>query len=154
MPDYSALDNPSILTYVFYPRDDFGICPAYGFDHFVHVAEGVSIHCRFYKADESRPWILYFHGNGEVVSDYEEISFFFLKYKMNLVVADYRGYGKSSGAPTLRDIASDGHIIYESVKKELDRLPSAEQHQGTHHRKRFPQHHPAHCSSWRTCHGD
>lgn len=119
MPDYSEIDRPSVLTYVFYPRDDFSTCPRWGFDHFVPVAEGISVHCRFYKEDKDRPWILYFHGNGEVASDYDEISIFYLKYGINLIVADYRGYGKSTGNPTLTDISRDAHIIYDSVKKEL-----------------------------------
>lgn len=119
MPDYSEVDHPSVLVYVFYPRNDFSPCPRYGFDHFVSVAENVSLHCRFYKDNDSWPWILYFHGNGEVVSDYDEISLFYLKNKMNLVVVDYRGYGKSTGEPTLTDISQDAHIVYGAIKKEL-----------------------------------
>ncbi len=120
MPDYSEVDRPSVLVYVFYPRDAFSACPRYGFDHFVPVAEDVSLHCRFYKDNDSWPWILYFHGNGEVVSDYDEISLFYLKNKINLVVADYRGYGKSTGESTLTDISQDAHIVYDAVKKELE----------------------------------
>ncbi len=121
MPDYSEIDNPSVLTYLFYPRDDFSPCPPFGFDHFVSVADGVSIHCRFYKGADNWTWVLFFHGNGEVVSDYDEISPFFFKYRMNLVVADYRGYGKSTGSPTLTDISHDAHMVYDSVKKELEK---------------------------------
>ena len=119
MPAYSAIDRTSVLTYVFYPRETFSTCPRWGFDHFVSVAEGVLIHCRFYKENDSWPWVLHFHGNGEVVSDYDEIAIFYLKYGLNLVVADYRGYGKSTGEPTLTDISRDAQIIYDSVTKEL-----------------------------------
>lgn len=120
MPDYSAIDRSSALTYIFYPRDTFSTCPRWGFDCFITVAEGIVVHCRFYKENDGWPWVLHFHGNGEVVSDYDEISLFYLKYGMNLVVADYRGYGKSTGEPTLTDISSDAHIIYNSVRKELE----------------------------------
>jgi len=119
MPDYSAIDRSSALTYVFYPRDTFSTCPRWGFDCFMTVAEGIVVHCRFYKENDGWPWVLHFHGNGEVVSDYDEISLFYLKYGINLVVADYRGYGKSTGEPTLTNITSDAHIIYNSVRKEL-----------------------------------
>jgi hypothetical protein len=80
MPDYSKIDVPEVLSYVFYPRDESGPCPKYAFDHFIPVAETVALHCRFYEQDknDSRPWILYFHGNGEVVSDYDEIALFYL----------------------------------------------------------------------------
>ena len=119
MPDYSAIDSPSILPYIFYPRDTFSICPRWGFDLFVTVAEGVFVHCRFYKENDTWPWVLHFHGNGEVVSDYDETAIFYLKYGINLIVADYRGYGKSTGNPTLTDISHDAQIIYNATKKEL-----------------------------------
>ena len=119
MPDYSAIDRTSLLTYVFYPRETFSTCPRWGFDCFITVAENIFVHCRFYKENDNWPWVLHFHGNGEVVSDYDEIAIFYLKYGINLVVADYRGYGKSTGDPTLTDISSDAHIICDSVIRTL-----------------------------------
>jgi hypothetical protein len=119
MPDYTEIDRSSILTYIFYPRDTSSTCPRWGFDHFVPVADDISLHCRFYKENDSWPWVLHFHGNGEVVSDYDEIAIFYLKYGINLVVVDYRGYGKSTGEPTLTDISQDAHIVFDSVTKEL-----------------------------------
>jgi pimeloyl-ACP methyl ester carboxylesterase len=67
------------------------------------------------------PWILFFHGNGEVVSDYDEISPFYHQKKLNLVVADYRGYGASNGIPTLTDLIHDSHLIFKEVREELSR---------------------------------
>jgi alpha-beta hydrolase superfamily lysophospholipase len=67
------------------------------------------------------PWILFFHGNGEVVSDYDEISPFYHQKGLNLVVADYRGYGVSSGIPTLTDLAQDAHDIFKQVREDLSR---------------------------------
>ena len=61
------------------------------------------------------------HGNGEVVSDYDEISPFYHQKGLNLVVADYRGYGVSSGIPTLTDLAQDAHDIFKQVREDLSR---------------------------------
>jgi alpha-beta hydrolase superfamily lysophospholipase len=119
MPDYSKIDIPEVLSYVFYPRDESGPCPRYAFDHFIPVAEAVALHCRFYEEDKAWPWILYFHGNGEVVSDYDEIALFYFKHSLNLVVVDYRGYGKSNGTPTVTDMSRDSRKVYESVKTAL-----------------------------------
>lgn len=119
MPDYTKIDDPSVLTYVFYPREESGPCPKYAFDGFVHVADDAAVHCRFYKENDAWPWLLYFHGNGEVVSDYDEIALFYFKYKLNIVVSDYRGYGKSTGTPTVTDVSQDAHRIYDSVKTQL-----------------------------------
>jgi uncharacterized protein len=119
MPDYTPLDNSSAIGYIFYPRDTHSPCPAFGFDLMVPVGDDVSISCRFFKGNPEWPWILFFHGNGEVVSDYDEISPFYFKRKINLVVADYRGYGKSGGIPTVSDMLGDAHLVYEAVRKEL-----------------------------------
>jgi fermentation-respiration switch protein FrsA (DUF1100 family) len=56
-----------------------------------------------------------------VVSDYDEISPFYYQRKMNLVVADYRGYGGSSGTPTLTGLIQDAHVIFKEVREELSR---------------------------------
>jgi pimeloyl-ACP methyl ester carboxylesterase len=119
MMDYSLIDHPSILRFIFYPRKDFTFCPKNGFDLSVEVGEGASIFCRFYMGHREWPWILFFHGNGEVVSDYDEISPFYHQKELNLVVADYRGYGVSSGIPTLTDLAQDAHAIFKRVKEEI-----------------------------------
>ncbi len=121
MIDYSPIDQPFLLQFIFYPRRDSTPCPANGFDVSVSVGEGVSIWCRFYTGNSKWPWILFFHGNGEVVSDYDEISPFYHQKKMNLVVADYRGYGNSTGTPTLSDLVRDAQLIFEGVTQELTR---------------------------------
>jgi uncharacterized protein len=119
MIDYSSLDRSSALRYIFYPRGDFTPCPGNAFDLFVPVGDQVSISCRFYLGHPDWPWILFFHGNGEVVSDYDEVSSLYHQKKINLVVADYRGYGASGGIPTLTDLVRDCHVILEKVAEEL-----------------------------------
>jgi hypothetical protein len=119
MIDYSLIDQPFLLQFIFYPRKDSTPGPSNAFDHSVLVGKGVSISCRFYVGHHEWPWILFFHGNGEVVSDYDEIAPFYHQKKINLVVADYRGYGASTGAPTLTDLVQDAHLIFKGVKEEL-----------------------------------
>jgi uncharacterized protein len=119
MVDYTPIDKTSALEYIFYTRDTYNPCPYYAFDVPVPVETNVFISCRFFKGRDEWPWILFFHGNGEVVSDYDEIAPFYFKRKINLAVADYRGYGQSTGTPTLTDMYSDAHLIYRATKQEL-----------------------------------
>lgn len=121
MIDYSPLDNPSTLMFIFFPRKDSTACPENAFDVSVPVGEDISIPCRFYQGHPQWPWILFFHGNGEVVSDYDEIAPFYHRKKLNLVVADYRGYGSSGGVPTLTDLVRDAHALFEKTEEELSR---------------------------------
>ena len=119
MPDYSSLDKPSVLRYVFYPRRDSTPCPKNAFDLSVPVGDHVSIACRFHIGDSQWPWILFFHGNGEVVSDYDEIAPIYHERRVNLAIADYRGYGTSGGIPTLTALIGDAQALFEAAKKEL-----------------------------------
>ena len=121
MIDYSLLDQPSIWRYIFYPRRDVTPCPENAFDLSVPVGGEGSVSCRFYMGHPQWPWVLFFHGNGEVVSDYDEIAPFYHRVRLNLVVSDYRGYGASSGTPTLTYLLHDCHAIFSQVKGELAR---------------------------------
>ena len=47
--------------------------------------------------------ILYFHGNGEIASDYDTIAPFYTRLGITLFVVDYRGYGLSDGTPVGHD---------------------------------------------------
>jgi len=119
MPDLSLIDQPHILTFFFYPRQDYSKCPDNAFDFFVPVEQDISISCRFFAGEKTWPSILYFHGNGEVAFDYDDIAPFYHHKKMNLVVADYRGYGMSQGSPTFASMQKDAHCILKATREEL-----------------------------------
>jgi hypothetical protein len=126
MPDYREIDNSPALSYIFYPRDFHSKIPPNAFDKAVSVDDGVAITCRFYKGDNDWPWIIFFHGNGEVVSDYDHIAPFYTKGKFNLAVADYRGYGSSNGSPTLTNLVHDAPILFKAIREELSQRGSRE----------------------------
>ena len=119
MPDYSLADHPSTLRFIFYPREDVTPCPGNAFDLNIAVGLQATIACRFHVGHPEWPWILFFHGNGEVVSDYDEVAPVYHEKKLNLAVADYRGYGASTGVPTLSDLVRDAHSLFEATKKAL-----------------------------------
>jgi len=117
--DYSPLDQPHILAFVFYPRQDWAPPPPGAADHSVPVAEGISVSCRFYPVNESSPTILYFHGNGEVVCDYDGIAPLYNREGINLFVADYRGYGRSGGSPSFSNTVADAYVIFDYFRDTL-----------------------------------
>jgi uncharacterized protein len=118
---YSLIDESALPNYIFYPRSDFTPPPAGAFDLRVPVEPDVHVSCRFHIGDAGWPLILYFHGNGEVVSDYDQIAPFYRERRLNLAVADYRGYGASNGSPSLSAMLSDSHRILAAVKEETAR---------------------------------
>ena len=119
--ELSALDRPEILQFIFYPRRDFAERPraANAMACSIPVDEAVSISACFYFGNEEYPNALLFHGNGEVASDYEDIGSIYNQIGLNLFVADYRGYGRSGGKPTLASMIRDAHPIFEGFKQVL-----------------------------------
>lgn len=83
------------------------------------VADDISISCRFYPSSESSPSILYFHGNGEVVYDHDQIAPLYNREGINLFVADYRGYGQSGGTPSFSNTVSDAHVVFKYFRDSL-----------------------------------
>jgi uncharacterized protein len=111
-PDYSILDRPEILQFIFYPRQEWTPPPASAIDYMVDVEPGLSVSCRFYPVWGDSPCILYFHGNGEVACDHDWIAPLYNRLGISLFVADYRGYGRSGGTPSFSSVAADAHPIF------------------------------------------
>ena len=120
MPDYSVIDYPPIISILFYPRRDFSPCPENAFDIEIPVEEDILVAARFYSKGLDCPTILYFHGNGEVVYDYDYVAPVYNDLDLNLVVADYRGYGASTGSPSFGATARDAGVVLKTVLKEMD----------------------------------
>jgi len=118
-PDCRLIDHPEILQTIFYPRRDFQPEGADDLDVFFPVAEGIRIGGRLYLADKNSPLILMFHGNGEIASDYDGFSSMYTDMGISLLVANYRGYGKSDGSPTASDLLDDAVAIYRLLPDVL-----------------------------------
>lgn len=118
--EYPALDQPEILAYLFYPRPGFSASPpVQGEVLMIPVAEEVAIEARCYPADPQGCTILFFHGNGEIAQDYDDLGPLYVERGINLIVADYRGYGRSSGWPTASTMLADSHVILDFCRAWL-----------------------------------
>lgn len=112
MTDYSKLDTPFLLSYIFHPVQTIKTEPPEGsVDLNVKVDSEVNIGCRFFGTDKNAPIILYFHGNGEVVGDYDMVGPMYNEAGLNILFTDYRGYGWSTGLPTVQTMLSDAGLI-------------------------------------------
>lgn len=120
MDKYTKLDQPETLATIFHPEK----CPKTPLpenaqDIAVDVAIDVVIGCRFYIHEKSSPNILFFHGNGEKVCDYDEIGPMYNAAGMNFLVVDYRGYGWSNGTPTVTNMVEDAEVLFQKTRNWL-----------------------------------
>lgn len=114
---YDMLDTPRILQYIYYPRRD-STPPPRGCEAIqitVDEERGISIGCRFYQGEKDWPLLVYFHGNGEVAADYDDIASFYRARRINLWVADFRGYGSSTGQPTIASQLEDAPLVFSQA---------------------------------------
>lgn len=118
--DYALLDRLGVSDWIFYPRPDLSPPPPNAEDVPVTVAPGVSVACRFYPTDPALPSVLLFHGNGEIASDYDDVAPLYHRARLNLFVADYRGYGGSSGVPSFAALNGDAHPVLDRFHALLD----------------------------------
>jgi hypothetical protein len=116
MSDYSHLDRPEILMGLFHPRPDDGSRDPGTLDMMIPVENNIVVAGRFHMADKSAPNLLFFHGNGEIASDYDDLGPIYHRLGMNFLVMDYRGYGRSTGRPTVSNMMRDCHVLFEFTK--------------------------------------
>ena len=112
----AILDSRIFNERAFFPRRDVSETPRGAEDHAVEVS-GASLHLRLHRAKQASAAVLIFHGNGEVVRDYDSPARMFNAIGVDLAVADFRGYGASSGTPTLRNAIQDALPIFEKFKE-------------------------------------
>ncbi len=113
--NYHVLDQPLVLERLFHPRKEMpGRRSKKGRDDvMIEVDRGVEIAGSFYFKSSHAPVILFFHGNGEIVSDYDDLAEYFTDRGLNFFVVEFRGYGRSSGQPSVTSMMKDCHKILD-----------------------------------------
>lgn len=122
--DLTFLDRSEFIGLVFHPRKQEGTsqettnASSLKFE----VERKIIIGARFYRTRDyqNAPNLLFFHGNGEIATDYDYIAPMFQNLGINLVVFDYRGYGISTGNPSFSTMLKDAHVLYREIRKYLN----------------------------------
>lgn len=117
-----ALDHPEILRHIFHPRPQFDTYRDSDKvkTHQIEVSTDIHIGAQFHIAEAHSTNILFFHGNGEIVADYDDIAPIYLQKGINFLAVDYRGYGRSTGTPSISNMLSDCHTIFNYVQNWLE----------------------------------
>lgn len=119
----SIFDSPEFSSTMFYPQRRVTRTPPGARDLTVDVSDGARLHLRVHHREGTGATVLLFHGNGEVVSDYDDAAADYAAAGADLAVVDYRGYGASSGRPTLRACLADAHAVLATVLDAVQGRP-------------------------------
>ncbi|MCU0511798.1 MAG: lysophospholipase [Anaerolineae bacterium] len=114
------LDDLAITSQLFHVRKTQpGIAmEADTVDGTLPVADDVALGYRYYPAP-GRPIIIFWHGNGEMVADYDLLAPLYRLAGAALLVIDYRGYGWSSGTPLTSRLLPDALAALDALPAVL-----------------------------------
>lgn len=77
---------------------------------------GARINVVHFLTDNPKGVVLYVHGNGDIIPSLKGIASYFLSLEYNVIIPDYRGYGKSTGQITNEaELQADMEVVYQYV---------------------------------------
>lgn len=79
------------------------------------VEPGVSINGLHFTCANPLGLILYFHGNTRSIKGWAKYAKDFYRYNYDVVLVDYRGFGKSTGKRSEKDMLSDMQFVYDTL---------------------------------------
>jgi hypothetical protein len=87
---------------------------------FFDIAPGVRINGLHFYCKNPQGLILYFHGNSRSIKGWAKYARDFYRYQYDVVLVDYRGFGKSTGKRNEKDMLNDMQFVYERL---LEKYP-------------------------------
>jgi len=87
------------------------------------TANGAKLHGWYFRVPLASATLLVHHGNTGNVADLVVLISLLLKTGVNILVYDYRGYGKSESNPSTARICEDGIAAYDWLAKEYPDMP-------------------------------
>lgn len=76
------------------------------------------INAIFFRNEKPKGVILYFHGNADHMQRWGKYAAEFTQFGYDVFIYDYRGYGKSQGEKTEKNLFSDAQYFYDFLKKK------------------------------------
>lgn len=85
---------------------------------FFDIAPGVRINGLHFYVPEPKGLILYFHGNSRSIKGWAKYARDFYRYQYDVVLVDYRGFGKSTGKRSEKEMLADMQYVYDHLKSK------------------------------------
>lgn len=82
---------------------------------FFDVSPGVRINGLHFFRPDPAGLILYLHGNTRSIKGWAKYARDFYRYNYDVVLVDYRGFGKSTGRRGEKDMLNDIQFVYETL---------------------------------------
>ena len=89
-------------------------------EYFIPVTDRDSIHAILFRTDSTaKGLIVYFHGNADNLQRWGEYAIDFTSIGYDVLMTDYRGYGKSSGVPGEEEFYQDSETVLRWAQENI-----------------------------------
>jgi uncharacterized protein len=115
---FAILIAPLMLidSFIFYPDRVMPAPPRGVEERWITTDDGVRIHAWYASAGAAAPTLVWSHGNGGNIGGRGEVLLALHRRGLSVLAYDYRGYGKSEGAPDESGVYRDAVAAYDSIR--------------------------------------
>ncbi|MBI5117675.1 alpha/beta hydrolase [Candidatus Poribacteria bacterium] len=115
----TMIDDFIERNFVFYPERSLAYSPReWGMEYqdlYFTTPDGVRLNAWLIKPSRDAPMVLWYHGNAGNIADRVENARLLYDRGLSIFLLEYRGYGKSEGAPSEKGIYIDGQAAYDYI---------------------------------------
>lgn len=86
----------------------------------IPTRDGATINGLHFKAEDPKGVVMYLKGNSKSIKGWGKFAVDFTRHNYDVVMIDYRGFGKSTGRRTQKAIKNDMQLIYNKLKERVD----------------------------------
>jgi hypothetical protein len=89
-------------------------------EHFIKTRDGETLNVLLFKSPTpSKGFIIYFHGNAGNLQRWGKYAIDFTQLGYDILMVEYRGYGKSTGKPSEVGFYSDAQVVLDWAKENI-----------------------------------
>ncbi|MEO0902433.1 MAG: alpha/beta fold hydrolase, partial [Bacteroidota bacterium] len=85
----------------------------------VETRDGAIINGLHFKASNPKGVVFYLKGNSKSIKGWGKFAVDFTRHGYDVIMVDYRGFGKSTGRRTQKAVKRDMQVIYNKIKKKV-----------------------------------
>lgn len=86
----------------------------------IEIGPGERINGIHFQVDDPRGVVLYLKGNSRSIKGWGKFAIDFMRLGYDVVMVDYRGFGKSKGRRTEKAMKKDMQVVYDQIKKQVE----------------------------------
>ncbi|GHC52008.1 alpha/beta hydrolase [Ulvibacter litoralis] len=85
----------------------------------IETRDGAIINGLHFKVENPKGVVLYLKGNSKSIKGWGKFAVDFTRHNYDVIMVDYRGFGKSTGKRSQKAIKRDLQFIYNTIKEEV-----------------------------------